>query len=65
MNFFPNGNNMMIPNEYNINNNNIFNIINELNNRIRKLEQRITRLENDINKNDINYNEPDNSLYMI
>ena len=58
MNFFPNG--MMIPND-----NNIFNIINDLNNRIRKLEQRITRLENDINKNNINYNEPDNSLYMI
>ncbi len=71
MNFFPNypmipnipvSDNMANPNiDYM---NNIPNIINEFDNRIKKLEQRITRLEND-NNQDYNYNEPDNSFYMI
>lgn len=43
--------------------NNIFNRINEFENRIKKLEQRVINLENSY-KND-NYQEPDNSLYMI
>ena len=70
MNFFPNypGVPNMMPNNM-INNgmdymNNIFNKFNEFENRIKKLEQRITRLENQ-NNNDYNYQEPDNSLYMI
>lgn len=45
--------------------NNFLNRLNELDNRIRKLEQRIIRLENDNLKNNVNYNEPDNTLYMI
>lgn len=45
-------------------NNNISYKINELEIKIQKLEQRIIRLEN--NKiNQLNYPEPDNSLYMI
>lgn len=60
MNFFPNGNNMMLP--PNMVDNNIVNKIMELENRIKKLEQRIIKLENN---NNPNYNEPDNSLYMI
>ena len=45
-------------------NNNLTYKINELENKIKKLEQRIIRLEN--NKlNQFNYQEPDNSLYMI
>ena len=45
-------------------NNDLFYRISEMENRIKKLEQRIARLEND-NGNNINYSEPDNSLYMI
>ncbi len=60
MNFFPNGNNMMFP-QNNMMDNNIINKIMELENKIRKLEQRIIKLEN----NNPNYNESDNSLYMI
>ena len=68
MNFFPNNINPMeipFPNNYdmNINNQNFFNKLNELENRIRKLEQRISRLENE-NANLDNY-PPDNSLYML
>ena len=71
MNFFPNFPiipNMQVPTNM-INNgmdylNDIFNKFNEFDNRIKKLEQRITRLENESNK-DYNYDEPDNSLYMI
>ena len=73
MNFFPNfpngnmaipfNNGMMMPD--NMNMNNFFNKFSEIENRIKKLEQRIIRLENEGNKNDFNYNEPDNSLYMI
>ena len=69
MNFFPNYPVMpdMIPNNM-INNgmdymNNMFNRFNELENRIKKLEQRVIRLENQ--NNNYNYQEPDNSLYMI
>lgn len=67
MNFFPYENNMMIPinQDNNMLNNNFLNRLNELDNRIRKLEQRIVRLENENLKNNVNYNEPDNSLYMI
>ena len=67
MNFFPYENNMMIPinQDNNMLNNNFLNGLNELDNRIRKLEQRIVRLENENLKNNVNYNEPDNSLYMI
>ena len=70
MNFFPNNidpNQIPIPfpNNYdmNINNQNLFYKINELENKIRKLEQRISRLENTSN-NEEDY-PPDNSLYMI
>ena len=71
MNFFPYGNNMMMPSNpggVGINNmvdNNFLNKLNELDNRIRKLEQRIVRLENENFKSDFNYSEPDNSLYKI
>ena len=67
--FFPNGNNMMMPpnnfenNFNNTINNNLLNKLNEIDNRIKKLEQRIVKLENE--NGSINYNEPDNSLYMI
>lgn len=61
MNFFPDGNNMIFP-QNNMMDNNIVNRIMELENRIKKLEQRIVKLEN---SNNSNYNEPDNSLYMI
>ena len=66
MNFYPS-----IPN-YNGYDNNIYNNmfnndyinkLKELENKIIKLEQRITRLENEKNNN--NYNEPDNGFYMI
>ena len=64
MNFFPNG---FVPNNevgnMNIYNNNLLNKINEMDTRIKKLEQRIIRLENEYGN--INYNEPDKSLYMI
>lgn len=58
----------MIPNNM-VNNqmdymNNVFNRFNELENRMKRLEQRVMRLENQSN-NDYNYQEPDNSLYMI
>lgn len=58
---------MMIPinQDNNMLNNNFLNRLNDLDNRIRKLEQRIARLENENLKNNVNYNEPDNSLYMI
>ena len=52
----PQMNNPMINNDIN------YKII-ELENRIKKLELRISRLEADKSNN--NYNEPDNSLYMI
>ena len=62
MNFFPNE---FIPNNDNMNmiNNNLLNKINEMDNRIKRLEQRIIKLENEYGN--INYNEPDKSLYMI
>lgn len=71
MNQFDNNPNFMNPNQgMNPNminpmyNNNLYYKITELENRIKKLEQRIIRLEN--NKlNQLNYTEPDNSLYMI
>lgn len=44
-------------------NNNLIYKINELENKIKKLEQRISILENEKQNN--NYIEPDNSLYMI
>ena len=63
MNFIPNYPlEMVIPNNM-PNNNNILNKINELENRIRRLEQRLANLENE--NNNYNYNEPDNTLYMI
>ena len=66
MNFFPNNVNpnqlpLLLPNNYDMNNQNIFYKINELENKIRKLEQRISRLENENNDTLI----PNNSLYMI
>ena len=60
MNFFPNN---MMPNNYGDANNYLINKLNELENRLKKLEQRITNLENE--SNNTNYNEPNNSLYMI
>ena len=72
MNFFDNipnfngpiQNPMINPNNNpSILNNNINYKINELEQKIKRLEQRITILENE--KNNINYTEPDNSLYMI
>ena len=67
MNFFPDGNNMMLPPNNmevtNYFNNNIINKLTEMDNRLRKLEQRIIKLENA--SNNINYSEPNNSLYMI
>ncbi len=57
--FIPNNN---MPNNYM---NNIFNKLNEFENKIRRLEQRIQRLENENDNNSYNYNEPDNTLYMI
>ena len=65
MNFFPNDINPVsipFPNNYDINNQNLFYKINELENRIRKLEQRISIIENENNKEEY---LPDNSLYMI
>ncbi|MBE6146668.1 MAG: hypothetical protein E7171_08645 [Firmicutes bacterium] len=44
-------------------NNDINYKISELEQRIKRLEQRISRLE--VDKNNNNYTEPDNSLYMI
>ena len=44
-------------------NNDINYKLNELEQRIKRLEQRIARLEAD--KSNINYTEPDNSLYML
>ena len=69
MNFFdnipnfngPTQNPMINPNP--MINNNINYKINELEQKIKRLEQRIILLENE--KNNINYTEPDNSLYMI
>ena len=67
MNFFDNIPNFNGPIQPNINNPMINNDINyklhEIENRINKLEQRISRLESDKINN--NYNEPDNSMYMI
>ena len=60
MNYFPDGNNMMLPPNIMVDNN-IINRINDLENRIKKLEQKIIKLEN----NNSNYIQPDNSLYMI
>jgi len=56
------GNNQMIG-PFIINNELLYKI-NEIETRIKKLEQRIARLESD-SGNNINYSEPDNSLYMI
>ena len=66
MNFFDNIPNFNVPMQGMTNpimNNDINYKINELEQRIKRLEQRITRLEAD--KGNVNYNEPDNSLYMI
>lgn len=57
----PINNSMMINTP--IMNNNLNYKINELEQRIKKLEQRITILESNTTNN--NYQEPDNSLYMI
>lgn len=73
MNFFPDFPNIPNQNLFNgnmLNNsfdyiNNIFNKINEFDNRIKRIEQRVKRLENESDNNSYNYNEPDNSLYMI
>ena len=65
MNFYPNQfdlNGYGVPNNF-FDNQQLFNRINELENKIKKLEQRIVRLENEKNNN--NYNEPDNGFYMI
>ena len=43
--------------------NNVFNKFNDFENRIKKLEQKVSNLENNFKNND--YQEPDNSLYMI
>ena len=69
MDFFPN--NMIpggIPNM--VNNgfnymNDIFNKFNEFESRIKKLEQRVEKLEGVNNYKKNNYNEVNNSLYMI
>lgn len=53
---------MPIPNPDMNMNDNIINKLNELESYIKKLEQRIIKLEN---SNNHNYNEPDNSFYMI
>lgn len=67
MNFFPDGNNMMLPpNNMGVDNyfnSNIINKLNEFDNRLKKLEQRIMKLEQV--SNNVNYSEPNNSLYMI
>ena len=43
--------------------NNIFNRINEFDNRIKILEERVKKLE--VNNKNMEYAEPDNSLYML
>ncbi len=71
MNFFPNY--PMIPNGMlngNMANwmgdiNNVFNKFNEFENRIKKLEQKVSILENRTSNDGFNYQEPDNSFYMI
>ena len=68
MNFFDNipnfnGNNGIQGMNTPIINNDLNYKINELEQRIKRLEQRISRLETEKNNN--NYTEPDNTLYMI
>ena len=67
MNFFDNIPNFNGPIPQTINNpmmnNNIDYKIHELENRIKKLELRIYQLESEKNNN--NYTEPDNSMYML
>lgn len=59
MNIYPNEINPLMINPNYLNDINYK--LNELENYIKKLEQRITILEN----NKLNYDEPDNNLYMI
>ena len=66
MNFMP------IPNMMPINNmdnqmymNEILNRFNEFDNRLKMLEQRIMKLEKNTDNLDYQYQEPDNSFYMI
>jgi len=63
MNFYDNIPNFNNPMNNQFINNDINYKINELEQRIKRLEQRLSRLE--VEKNNNNYTEPDNSLYMI